>query len=119
MQRWDAKKSAEVLTRTYILPKNLRDAGVTISSCVVSQAVYEHSKPDASPDVLSGSRQINAAPFTYKGQTIAISQAVLQDVKSGLAGCEYVVTFTMTLSVGGAPFVEDCIQPVTTYVPSP
>lgn len=118
MQSWDAIGITERVIRTYVMPPAMRAAGITITTCVVTQALYENSAaPDASPNVLDGTRVINAAPITYKGQTIAANQAVLQPVKGDVANATYVITFTMALSNGDLAFVEDCLLPISTHVP--
>jgi hypothetical protein len=118
MQSWDAIGVTEKVTRTYILPAVMRAANITISSAAVAQSVYRDASATP-PTILDGSHQVNSASFTYKGQTIAIGQAILQGVKGsgGVAGGRYVITFTMVLSTGEQAFVEDVLQPVSTYVP--
>lgn len=118
MQSWDAKKPSEILTRTYILPKNLRKAGVTISACTIGQSVFEGTDPANPLDMLDGPLEINASPISYKGEAVSANQAVMQDIKAGLDACVYAFSIVMTLSTGEI-FVEDCLQPVTAYVPSP
>lgn len=120
MQRWAELGITEERTRTYGLPADLRAAGVTISSIVsVGQTTHESGVPDANPDILNGSSTKNSGTITYRGQSFLANQAVLVPVKGagGVPGGVYVVTITLSLSNGDTKFVEDCLQPVSTYVP--
>lgn len=120
MQSWDSKKPTEVLTRTYVLPARMRAAGITIEGAEVEQSVYSESgADDPSPDILEGDFVINPGPITDPVQgSVGAKQSIMQSVKGGLAGVDYVVTFDLDLSTG-EHFVEDCIQSVTKYVPTP
>ena len=120
MQRWDELGITEERTRTYGLPNDLRIAGVTISSIVsVGQSTHESGQPDTSPDILNGSSTKNSSTILYRGQSFLANQAVFIPVKGsgGVPGGIYVVTITLALSNGDTKFVEDCLQPVSTYVP--
>ena len=120
MQRWAELGVTEERTRTYGLPKDLRAAGVTISSIVsVGQSTHESGEPDPSPDILNGSSTKNSTTIQYQGQQFLANQAVLVPVKGagGVPGGIYVVKITLALSNGDTKFVEDCLQPVSEYVP--
>ena len=120
MQAWDDKSSAEALVRTYVLPKNMRDAGITVSSIVsVAASVFPQSAvQDGSPSsIISGSAAANSSPLDAEGQVIGVNQAVSQSITAGLNDCTYLVRFTLILSTGET-WTEDCMQHISSYVPA-
>lgn len=121
-QKWEDKTIPETPVRTYILPRALRDAGVTITSITsVASSVYKLSEvPDPSPaTILANVNGTNTSAITTDdGDVVAVGAAVLvKFAAAGVIGCTYVIRLTLKLSTG-EDFVEDVLQRITEYVPS-
>ena len=120
MQAFGDIKATETRTRTYVLPKALRDQGVTISSVVgIAATVFPTSKAiDPTPqNLISGLNTIISNPINYYGDVINAGQAVLQNFSNGVLNCLYLVTWTFILSTGET-FAEDTLQLISLYVPA-
>ena len=122
MQNWDSIGPTTRVIRTYFLPPKLRDAGVTINSFTVTPSLYPNgvSDPNAVPTILDGAGALNTLPINYAGATWKAGQAILQGVTGvgTVIGASYIVAFAMALSNGDPNYVEECLQPVTQYVPA-
>lgn len=115
MQEFAPKGVGETRLRTVALSKDLRDAGVTISSQSVTAVVY--SGVDGTPSgLIDGVPAVNTEAVTINGALIGIGQAIVVSITGGLDRVSYVLKFSGTLSTGEI-WEEDVIQRVSGYVP--
>jgi|GEM_PF-4176836 len=117
MREFETKKPASTYLYSVAFSEMLPE-GATIDDFDVSIAIYEASDLQ-DPDVatmLEGSASLNSGAVTVNEVEYPANTVLMQKIKGGIIGADYVLTFAPIFSDGEKPFF-DVLLPVRAYEP--